>query len=315
MMVRSFPVIAMLAAATWLVARPPAPADPDWKHEFEMPFDFLHNQVVLRAMVNGEGPFDVILDSGTYASTIDLNVARRLKLPLGPATRETVGAGTRKVVGYQTTCREVRVGNLKVEDLRAAALDLSGISGAMGRPLGGVLGYSFLSARITQIDYFQRKIRFFTQSPFGSQPLPEVSARRAAFPMEFRGGSILPVLKECYINGQKIPVTIDTGSSVGLILFPAAIVHLGAKALAHNGTPLRPIGYAGKAELTRGWVRSFSLQHIDLGAVEVAYVLKGYGEVESLETRGGSIGNAVLQDFVVTLDYRNRVVVLEVVED
>jgi hypothetical protein len=54
-----------------------------------------------------------------------------------------------------------------------------------------------------------------------------------------------------------------------------------------------------------------TLKTIDLGAIEVAYVESGYGEDEALEDRGGNLGNAVLQDFVVTLDYPNRMVVLE----
>ena len=47
----------------------------------------------------------------------------------------------------------------------------------------------------------------------------------------------------------------------------------------------------------------------------MAYVKSGYGEDETLERRGGNLGNAVLQDFVLTLDYRNRIVVLEATGD
>jgi hypothetical protein len=53
---------------------------------------------------------------------------------------------------------------------------------------------------------------------------------------------------------------------------------------------------------------------MDLGAVEVAYVRGGYGDREDLARRGGNLGNAILQDFLVTLDYRNRLVVLEATE-
>ena len=49
----------------------------------EIPFDFLHNQIVLRGALNGHGPCSFILDTGTRATTIDLQVARELGLPLG----------------------------------------------------------------------------------------------------------------------------------------------------------------------------------------------------------------------------------------
>jgi len=44
--------------------------------------------------------------------------------------------------------------------------------------------------------------------------------------------------------------------------------------------------------------------------VEVAYVRKGYSDDEDPERRGGSIGNAILRAFILTLDYPARVVTL-----
>ena len=57
------------------------------------------------------------------------------------------------------------------------------------------------------------------------------------------------------------------------------------------------------------------LKSIDLGAIEVAYARKGYATYENPDRRGGSIGNAILQDFVLTLDYRARVVTLQSVAE
>ena len=74
-------------------------------------------------------------------------------------------------------------------------------------------------------------------------------------------------------------------------------------------------GYLGEARLTKGWVKSVVLKTIDLGAIEVAYARKGYATDERPERRGGSIGNAILQDFVLTLDYRARLVTLQSVAE
>jgi hypothetical protein len=77
----------------------PAPgADP------EAAFDFLHNQIVLRTTVNGHGPYNFTLDSGTFASTIDLRLAKELRLPLSRVRSEGTGAGSRRVFGQQTIC-------------------------------------------------------------------------------------------------------------------------------------------------------------------------------------------------------------------
>ena len=235
----------------------------------EVPFDFLHNQILLGVTVNGQGPYNFVLDSGTHASTIDLALAKRLHLELGPATSQGIGAGTERIAGRQTVCRELRFGGMVVKDLAAVALDLSALSRQLGRPLDGVLGFGFLASRITQIDYFHRRLRFYSNSPFSSSIQPPDSPKRVSFPMLFRGNSILPVFADCILNGANITVTLDTGSSLGLILFPHAIRRLGLEDLARQGIPLQAAGYRGEVRITKGWVRSVALRSIELGAIEV----------------------------------------------
>jgi predicted aspartyl protease len=291
----------------WIASRAVAPAI---EPSLELPFDFLHNQIVLQAMINGQGPYNAVLDTGTHRTTIDVELAGRLRLPLATAKSPGVGAGSGRVLGRHTACDELRIGDLAVTNHALVAMDLSKVSQVMGRPLGLVLGFNFLDGKIVQIDYFRRRVRFLRQRPL-APPAP----RRISFPMEFRSNSVLPVLEDCYVNGTRIPVTLDTGSSLALILFPAAIRHLGLEELARQGIPLDAAGYGGRANLNKGWIRSVKLGAIDLGAIEVAYVEKGYSDREALARRGGNLGNAVLQDFVLTLDYCNRVVVLEAIED
>jgi hypothetical protein len=278
----------------------------------EIPFDFLHNQVVLQGMLNSHGPYRFILDTGTRAATIDLQVARELGLPLGTqATSEGVGAG--RSMGRHTTFINLQIGGIVVR-LEAAVFDLSGISRSLGRPLHGVLGFGFLDSRVTQIDYFQRRIRLYEESPFPLNAHVD-DAKFISFPMQFHSQSVLPVLEDCYVNGMRLTVTLDTGSSLGLVLFPRAIEWLGLSDLARTGIPMEAAGYLGEARLTKGWVKSVMLKTIDLGAIEVAYARKGYATDEDPKRRGGSIGNAILQDFVLTLDYRTRVVTLQSVAE
>ncbi|MBZ5585041.1 MAG: aspartyl protease family protein [Acidobacteriia bacterium] len=277
--------------------------------DVELAFDFIHNQIVLRAMIEDRGPFNFVLDTGTYTSTIDTQLARELGLRLGPQ-RTVAGAGTARNPGQRTVCPELRLGDLVVHNLDAVAIDLAGMSEFLGRPLHGVLGFSFLSARAVRIDYFRRRIRFSDPDP-SRPPSRSDDARFIAFPMVFRENSVLPVLQDCYVNGARLPVTIDTGSSLGLILFPQAVEKLGLRELARAGIPMQAGGYLGRARLTKGWATSVKLKTIDLGAIEVAYVQRGYGDTEQLERRGGNLGNAVLQDFILTLDYPGRTVTLE----
>ena len=293
--------------ASWCL--PTFPADA----RLEVPFDFLHNQIVLRGMLNGHGPYSFILDTGTVSATIDLQVARELGLPLG-ARATSVGVGAGRSAGRPTTFVELQIGGISVSDLEVAVFDLSGVSRALGRPLHGVLGFGFLDSRITQIDYFQRRVRFYEEYPV-SRNAGRDDEKSISFPMQFHSQSVLPVLKDCYVNGTRLTVTLDTGSSLGLVLFPHTIERLGLVELARTGIPMEAAGYLGEARLTKGWVKSVMLRSIDLGAIEVAYARTGYATDEDPERRGGSIGNAILQDFVLTLDYRAGVVTLQSVAE
>jgi len=287
---------------------------PAWAADIDAPFQFIHNQIVLAATIGGRGPFHFILDTGTHGAVIDLALARRLGLPLATQRIESSGAGGGRATGRRTTIESLRIGGLDVERLPTTALPLGRFERELGRPLDGVLGYGILAGRVVQVDYFHRRIRFLSESPFAPAVLPPDTPRRIAFPMQFRQGSALPVVEDCRVNGVRIPITLDTGSSLGLILFPAAIRRLGLERQAKDGIPLSATGYRGRARLTKGWVRSLALKTIELGAVEAAFVESGYGDDEPLERRGGNLGNAALQDFTLTLDYRNKVVTLEALE-
>lgn len=276
----------------------------------DVPFDFLHNQVVVETWVNGQGPFRFVLDTGTHATTIDISLAARLGLRLKTSQKQATGAGTRRIKVVETICSELNAGGRSVFQVPATALDLAGVSRAMGRKLDGVLGSGFLNGSITQIDYFRRRIRFYSESPFPAGPRPADSPRRFSEPLRFHQNSVLPVLEDCAINGTPVRLTVDTGSSFGLILFPRAVRELGLVDLAQKGAPLDAAGYRGQVRFSKGWV-SLKLRTIDLGAIEAAYVEKGYGDDEDPKVRAGSLGNLILQDFVLTLDYVNRVVIFE----
>ena len=67
-------------------------------------------------------------------------------------------------------------------DIAAATVDLSKLSERIGKPIHGVLGYSFLKDRIVQIDYPNSKLRFFSESPYPRIQLGPNTVNIVAFP-------------------------------------------------------------------------------------------------------------------------------------
>ena len=76
----------------------------------EVPFEFIHNQVVIQVKINGKGPFNMLLDTGTDPSAIDLATARDIGLKLGSKGHQGSGGGTDVNPGYETRLPVVEIG-------------------------------------------------------------------------------------------------------------------------------------------------------------------------------------------------------------
>jgi hypothetical protein len=110
----------------------------------EVPFEFIHGAIVVQASVNGQGPFSMMLDTGADPSVVELQTAKNVGLKLAANGQQGSGGGTGVNLAYETVLPVVQIGGLTATHVDAVAMDLSKVGSALGRPLGGVLGYSLL---------------------------------------------------------------------------------------------------------------------------------------------------------------------------
>jgi predicted aspartyl protease len=111
--------------------------------------------VLVKARVNGQGPFTFFVDTGATVSIVSASVARRLHLAPLPATVQGVGAGGR--FSTRASVASISIGGVTQERVLVATFDLSQINGAVGAMDGG-LGYNFLKAYRVTIDYPGREL-------------------------------------------------------------------------------------------------------------------------------------------------------------
>lgn len=271
----------------------------------EIPFDFERNQIVLTVSMNEKGPFYMFLDTGGNPSAVDLAAARSAGIPLDTtAVGEAEGVGGEVIHIYAAQITNLRLDEKEMGDVDAVALNLGHISGRLGRPVHGILGYSFLKERIVQIDYRNRIIRIIEDKPRE----PKTGSLRVTVPLQFRKGSTIPLLEEMSVNGQQLKVTLDTGSSLALELFPWAVEKIGLQQQMEEAVASSVVGARGEASVAEGRVESVTLGSIDLGEQPVAFSEKEKGDEER---EGGNIGNGLLKHFLLTLDYKNKEVHFE----
>ncbi len=204
----------------------------------EIPFDFHKNEIILQVTVNGKGPFNMMLDTGTDPSAIDLTTARNLGLKLHPAGKEVSGGGTNSNPGYYTQLPLVQAGAFAAKNVDALALDLSKMSERLGKPLHGVLGHSLLNGRIVQIDYANRVVRFLARSN-----TEQVNTSKRTV-MSFRYIDNV-LIDDVSVNGKKVVANLDTGSSGRFNLTPAAVSYLGLDDDASRAPVSTDVGYNG----------------------------------------------------------------------
>jgi len=272
----------------------------------EIPFEFHKNEIILQVKVNGKGPFNMMLDTGTDPSAVDLTTAKELGLKLHPVGKEISGGGTDANLGYYTQLPHVEVGDFGAKNVDALAIDLSKVSERLGKPLHGVLGHSVLNGRIVQIDYPNHVVRFYTHSPFQKATNQANTSKRTV--MTFRYVDDV-LIDDVSVNGKKMVGNLDTGSSGSFSLTPAAVSFLGLEDEVSRASVSTDVGFNGVAENRKGKIRNVTIGGNSVDEPTVVFFGKGTGRDK--KPWGINIGNEFLKDFVVTIDYRKKLIVLE----
>ena len=275
----------------------------------EIPFAFDHTSVVIQVRLNGKGPFNMVLDTGSDVATIDLATAKNLGLNLKSTARQVTGGGSEKSQVFLTQIPQVEIGDLASKNIVAVAVDLSKSSQVLGKPLHGALGYGVLQNRIVQFDYPKRIIRFYSTSPYPKVDPASNNEHRLVLP--FKLGDDSPIVDDVYVNGKRLKVVIDTGGGgTYFALMPEAISALGLEQEMSQAEPdSRGAGLNGVITSRKGKIKTLKVGSINIDSPTIIFYPKGVGKDN--RKYSGAIGNVFLQDFVVTFDYPNKTVVLE----
>jgi predicted aspartyl protease len=276
----------------------------------EVPFEFVHNQIVVTVKIAGKGPYRMLLDTDTDPSAIDLATAKELGLPVDARTYAATGGGTDAQTVQLTRLPSIELGTIVAKDISAGAIDLKKVSAKLELPINGVLGYTFLKDRIIQIDYAASKLRFFAESPYaGIQNQPN-TVNKIAMPFRYDNGVLIDSL---FINGQKLKATLDTGSSGTFALTPEGAAILGLEDQAQDGSKEKSVGYNGEYESKSGVLKSVRIGRLSLESAPASFWPAGTGHDKAKFQV--NIGNGFFKDYLVTFDFRGKMVVFEQPDD
>ena len=275
----------------------------------EVPFEFESNQIILQVKIAGKGPFNVLLDTNTDPSAIDSATARDLGLVVEPKGTTATGGGSETNTVYPVRLSNVEVGSVVAKDVPAATIDLTRLGNRIGKPIHGVLGYSFLKDRIVQIDYPNSKLRFFAESPYPRIQFGPNTVNIIAFPFRYEDGDV--IIDSVYINNEKMKASLDTGSGSTFCLTPDAVALLGLEEQGRDSDE-ESVGYNGAYKSKVGMLKSVRLGKLSVDSAPATFWLPGTGhDHKKFQV---NIGNGFFKDFMMTFDFRNKMVVFERVD-
>src|SRR5437762_1914928 len=85
----------------------------------QVPFEYIRNQILVQVKIAGKGPFNMLFDTDTDPSAIDLAIARELGLKLGSKGYQGTGGGTETNLVYPTKIPMVGLGSMTAKEVFA----------------------------------------------------------------------------------------------------------------------------------------------------------------------------------------------------
>lgn len=172
--------------------------------------------IVVQTVVNGEGPFPFVLDTGTSRTIVDPALAAKLHAPIVGNT--SLSGMLRVREDKLVEIENIRLGAVSLSDMTAVVDKLSRQK-MLAPGIRGVLGEDFLSRFDLLIDYKHRRLRFGGAIPVGERCRFETSGEYHGLPTTRR---ILIPVEFVEMNGLKVALQLDSGAKA-LELFPASV--------------------------------------------------------------------------------------------
>jgi len=165
--------------------------------------------IVVPVMLNGAGPFDFVLDTGTDTTLLDSDLAQRLSLRAIDRTQLNTVAGSQ--IAVRTYLSTLAIVSARAKDLEALVADLRELR-KMDSRIAGVVGQNFLSQFNYLLDSRKHSLRFETAAEIRQV----ISEERV--PLEVKGQRMLVPADMQSASQEKLFLLLDSGAS-SLVLF------------------------------------------------------------------------------------------------
>ncbi|MDF9795735.1 putative aspartyl protease [Catalinimonas alkaloidigena] len=267
----------------------------------EIPFRLINDLIIVPVNINGEKDLNFLVDTGTnspvilherYVKDLELHLGRKIHFQ---------GAGRGKAVeGTVISCISIQVGDAYAKQMGAVVLQNNPLARLKlkGTTIHGIIGASLFRSFAVEIDYLTQVIRlhegsgFLEENTFSPHPMQVVMSR--------------PIVRsEARWNDEihMLNLMIDTGFNHHLLIYDNTSIEESSPKFERLG-----FGYSGSITGSSSNLPMLKLGKRKLFKVNTFFpTFKAYKADEAtISYRDGIIGNALLKQFCVVLDYAHN---------
>jgi len=264
-------------------------------------FELIDNRIFVNVMINGHGPFHMILDTGAGLA-VSPEVAKKAGLIAG-STREDGGVGEKSVRAQDTHVRELSVGSLRFSNLECSIIVTDDSPYVFGKvPVDGFLGSEVFEKYVVRHDYQHRELTFYDPKSY------IYSGNGESVPFERQGN--IPVIHATFdgIDGR---FGVDTGARSALILYgPFVADHQLAEKYQPKFQGVSGWGLGGPVRSYMVRSQSLKIGPFELHGLVARLSLNKSGATVST-SKAGLIGPDVLKQFTFICDYARQRLIFE----
>lgn len=275
------------------------------KGRFKQKFELVNNLVVVPVEVNGI-ELSFLLDTG-IGSTLIFSLQESDSLELRNASSimlRGLGAGT-PIEGFKSLDNTVRLGDAvdKNHAIYIITEDIMGLSGRLGVPINGILGYDFFKDVVVEFNYSRKFMRVYDPSTYKYK-----NCRNCIdLPLSFHRDKPYLKLEAIMPSGEikEVNLLVDSGSGDALWLFPNK--EKGIELPEKSFEDFLGFGISGSVYGRRSRIKDLSFGEYEFSEITTSFPDSLYiQEVKSYEERDGSLGGQVLKRFHSIIDYNNK---------
>lgn len=255
-----------------------------------VPTENLAHLTMVKVFINGQGPYNFVVDTGAGVMVLNSDLVNTLKIPVVGTSEVGSPMGTEPMQVDSLRVSSVKIGDAVIEDLPAVALELQDMFGSLQAP-DGILAAASFEGFLMTIDFPNKSVLL------RKGELPPADGQRV---LDYSAASVVPNIPVS-IAGETVDVAVDTGAPSTLVL-PSSYI----SSLPLESEPA-VTGQGRTVDATFEILSSQLKGTLNIGDIAIEDPTIAFND----RTKHPHIGMGVLGDYSLTIDRTNRRVMFE----